>query len=415
MEKKPFTPPPVRLPPVSFAAMLLKQLPPGAGISAIEPLARLDYPAELKLKSQTFFGFWRTHKLPGQPEPLIPSPRPRHYRTVTKRRTVFHRGWLQLAFGGQHPDPKQPVFIPSAVEPDEHTAIYKFLQEKLSLPAYHPVSRNLNYLIIRGSYTEFTVIFNLNHLNAEIVRKLKKLSEHLKPGAGALPRIISCFAFQDPARSEYYLESKDAGVQVRLKNLFGPDRLFLGLGERKYLFPIGVFSQVNESMLPVMLSRVRELLQPRGQGRLLDLYCGYGLFSAWLHDGYHEIYGTDLDHGSVDAAVDNFKRTGSRAKYSFAASRITMESLHRFLPPAKPRETIILDPPRTGTAPRVIEYLATRHPGKVLHIFCGVDEIPRAIQEWRRAGYAPLHIVPLDMFPGTPNLEVMVLLEKRRE
>jgi tRNA/tmRNA/rRNA uracil-C5-methylase (TrmA/RlmC/RlmD family) len=58
----------------------------------------------------------------------------------------------------------------------------------------------------------------------------------------------------------------------------------------------------------------------------------------------------------------------------------------------------------------VIAAIGERQPGKVLHIFCGVDQIPESLGEWRTQGYRVERIVPLDMFPGTANLEVLVRL-----
>lgn len=50
----------------------------------------------------------------------------------------------------------------------------------------------------------------------------------------------------------------------------------------------------------------------------------------------------------------------------------------------------------------------------MLHIFCDVDQIPTATEQWRAAGYALQRAVPLDIFAGAANLEVLVLLAADR-
>jgi tRNA/tmRNA/rRNA uracil-C5-methylase (TrmA/RlmC/RlmD family) len=75
------------------------------------------------------------------------------------------------------------------------------------------------------------------------------------------------------------------------------------------------------------------------------------------------------------------------------------------------RDAILLDPPRGGTAPGVIECAAARRPGRVVHMFCNVDIMPAEIARWKAAGYMPVRGVPFDMFPGTDETEVMVLFE----
>jgi tRNA/tmRNA/rRNA uracil-C5-methylase (TrmA/RlmC/RlmD family) len=72
-----------------------------------------------------------------------------------------------------------------------------------------------------------------------------------------------------------------------------------------------------------------------------------------------------------------------------------------------------LDPPRKGTEPGVIRALAMRKPVRVLHIFCGTDEIPAALAEWERYGYRVKEVLPMDLFPGTPHLETLVALERK--
>ena len=53
---------------------------------------------------------------------------------------------------------------------------------------------------------------------------------------------------------------------------------------------------------------------------------------------------------------------------------------------------------------------AARRPGRVVHMFCNIDVIEGEIFRWRKAGYVPVRAVPFDMFPGTDDTEILVLL-----
>ena len=68
----------------------------------------------------------------------------------------------------------------SKIEPREHGDIYKFLLQKLSKSDFKILGKSINYLIIRGSYTEFALILNVKELNAEIVRKIKYIVDDIK-------------------------------------------------------------------------------------------------------------------------------------------------------------------------------------------------------------------------------------------
>lgn len=397
-----------------FAALLKPLTLAAAGAAApslvpTAPLLHLDYPRELQVKDQGLSLFWQQHRLSGRPEAVLASPLPRGYRTTSKRRALLQGNRLFLLFGDKAEQPGKRPFVPSPLEPSAHEAIYRFLRDKLCQPAYTLAAAHLNYLIIRGSYAEWSVIFNVDKLNGPLVHKFKLLAEHLQQ----LPaKVTSAFLYLDPSGSDYYLESRRPEDPLHFKKLYGSGQLTVTYGPCRYYFHPTSFSQINEAMVPVMLDKAAEILGSAGSERLLDLYCGYGLFSHFLAPRYHQVLGIDGEGPSIRAAAANGRQPGGgRANAKFLARRITAE-LFADLPPASAAvaETVLLDPPRQGPLPGVIAAICRRRPRQVLHIFCGVDQIPPSLQQWHAHGYKVRRIVPLDMFPGTANLEIMISL-----
>jgi tRNA/tmRNA/rRNA uracil-C5-methylase (TrmA/RlmC/RlmD family) len=105
-------------------------------------------------------------------------------------------------------------------------------------------------------------------------------------------------------------------------------------------------------------------------------------------------------------------RAQGGGRVHFRAVAINRNSLAEALPPplAPGVEDVILDPPRRGADRAVIASIARRRPGRVLHLFCAGDEVPGALDHWRQCGYFVRRVVPLDMFAGTPQLEILALL-----
>jgi len=379
---------------------------PGAGAAI---LAGLDYSLEIDLKNAALRNFWMHHALPGRPEAVVGSPRPRHYRTTSKRR------WQAGAAGRRHGEQerRQQFFFEgeeaAALEPAEHAEIFAAIGGWLARPEFMPLSRHLNFIIIRGTYAEFMVIFNLDFLDRGLHRLLLKLAGLVRSLSA---NVISAFLFLDPSRSPYYLENNRPRGAFPVKKLFGPEYFRLRLGSLSFAVPPTSFSQVNESMLPLLLDGARAMLA-RGEGeRLLDLYCGYGLFSLCLRPQYHDIVAVDASTASIRAARSLAVIHPGRARVAFKLLAIARNSLAASLPPPLPfnREDIILDPPRRGADEAVIRSLARRQPGRVLHLFCACEEIPAALFQWRRSGFLPRRVLPMDMFAGTPQLETLVLL-----
>jgi tRNA/tmRNA/rRNA uracil-C5-methylase (TrmA/RlmC/RlmD family) len=397
----------------SFAGFLKPLIPkpdhPVAGATLLNaPLAHLDYAAELKAKDEALRLFWKYHKNPGCPEQVVPSPKPLGYRTTSKRKTVLRGSTLCLLFGDKEALSQKSPFLESPLEPAEHAHIYKFLQKKLSEPAFRLAASHLNYLIIRGTYSERVVIFNVDTLNGPLVRKLKILAGHLQK----LPEPVSAaFVYPDPSGSDYYLESRRPEDLLHFKKIFGPAQLAVTYGGCRYRFHPTSFSQVNESMVEVMLKKALELLSPAPHDTLLDLYCGYGLFSHFLAPSFRQVLGIDSEGPSIRAAMENSRLNKKGSSTQFLARRITGKLFEEGLHASFLSGTVVLDPPRQGPQDGVIQTISQYGPQKVLHVFCGVDQIPASLKEWQASGYDVKHIIPLDMFPGTTNLEILILLE----
>lgn len=372
-----------------------------------EPLAALDYPLELELKTETLTAFWQALGLPGRPEPVAAAPVPRGYRTTTKRRAVPGPGGLALTFPGAAPSGRG--LAPSALDLPEHLAVYAFLLERLARPPGRSLTPVLNWVIVRGTPGALAVILNVSVFDARVVRAGKHLAEVLQQ---APLGVRSGFLYLDPTASDYYLEARRPGKTLSFKRFFGPDWLQVEVDSVRLRFPPTVFSQVNGAMVGTMTATARGLLAPLGEHALLDLYCGYGLFSLTVGREAAQVVGVDFDGPAIEAARAGaaYLRCGDRVH--FLAGRIDGELLASRVRLPRGPECVLLDPPRQGTQPGVVPALAARGPQRVVHICCGTDEIPREVEAWSRAGYHLRRAVPLDLFAGTANLETLLLLTR---
>ncbi len=386
---------------MDFASAVRESMPKAFPLSESFSLAAMDYADELSVKNKAFSLFCEKNGLP-PPEPIVESPLPRGYRTTTKRRASFERGTFRLAFGTSGED----ADCAEALEPAEHLAVYRFLESFLQKPAFRALAAALNWVVVRGSYTRRAVIFNVFEMDASVVRKLKLLGEHLNAsGLG----VVSAHVYFDPTRSDYYLESERPVGVLNFKTLYGPKELSLDLGNFRLKYPVTGFSQINESQIPNLIRFAGDLLSPGKNSVLLDLYCGYGLFSFGIGEAAKSTFGVEWEGPSIECAKASARFLKRKAQ--FVAGKIDANFVEKRIPRFG-EELLLLDPPRQGVERGVIPALAERRPERVLHIFCGTDEIPRSANGWRTARYRVSRILPLDLFPGTPHLETMVLFER---
>ena len=169
--------------------------------------------------------------------------------------------------------------------------------------------------------------------------------------------------------------------------------------------PPDSFFQNNFFLLPRLVDVVRGLLRESGSRFLVDVYCGVGFFGIELGDLVDSFVGLELDQLAIKAARRNAAARG-RVNGEFvagAAEEILEGLLSRFTPDAT---TIVLDPPRKGCPPAMLELLRQICPAQIIYVSCHPATMARDLNALCEGGVFTLsRVVPLDMFPQTQHVE----------
>ncbi|MBI2428297.1 MAG: class I SAM-dependent RNA methyltransferase [Ignavibacteriales bacterium] len=371
----------------------------------------------MKYKQQAITEFLNSLKIGVPIRPLIASPQGRTYRTVSKRKAFLVNRQFSLGLIGVDDDTLKnfPMTIGQCViEPRVHAEVYRTMQEYLQKKEHLSLAEEFNYVVVKGNDTESAVIFNMNHFSSSNRKEINHLSKHL---THKVKNIAGIFVFVDEERSRYYLPgTPKKGNQTNfrpLTKIFGKEKLFHKVGNTKFLHAPLSFSQTNHSILEPFVTTAKTFLSLNKEDVLYDLYCGYGLFSLTLASDVRKVIGIELARTSINDAIDNV-RINKITNAKFIPADITAETLRKYLKPETTNLKFLLDPPRSGTLPDVIEMIGEQKPEKVLHIFCNSDIIEKELKRWSKSGYAPAAVQPFDMFPGTTEIEVMILLQRAK-
>ena len=165
------------------------------------------------------------------------------------------------------------------------------------------------------------------------------------------------------------------------------------------------FFQNNFFALPQLTETVREAARSSGSRFLIDTYCGVGFFALELSDLFERFIGVELDAMAIRSARQNAEIRG-RTNGEFVQGR-TEEKLAELIGQFPGAETtIILDPPRTGCTPSIIEALKAYRPRQVIYVSCHPATLARDLNTFCSDGVFDLRqIVPIDMFPQTQHVE----------
>ena len=182
-------------------------------------------------------------------------------------------------------------------------------------------------------------------------------------------------------------------------------KVVLRVAPEGWVVPRDSFFQTNYFLLPKLVETARERLRGGGTRFLIDAYCGVGFFSVELADMVERFAGADVDTAAIQAARQNALARG-KSNGQFMAGRME-ELLPRMLARFEAgAATLLLDPPRTGCPPEMLQILAEAQPAQILYVSCHPATLARDLNILCANGvFALSRIMPLDMFPQTQHLE----------
>ena len=178
----------------------------------------------------------------------------------------------------------------------------------------------------------------------------------------------------------------------------------------------GAFYQVNHDACELLYGIAKEKAALTGKEKLLDLYCGIGTIGLSMADRAGEIVGIEIVEEAVKCANENAERNGVKNAYFYCGDAsdanlllANAERAHGSLDGA----TVIMDPPRKGSTPALIEYLAKRNFQRIVYVSCNPDTLARDCVLFRNLGYEIGTVTPVDMFPRTGHVESLVCLTRQ--
>jgi 23S rRNA (uracil1939-C5)-methyltransferase len=73
---------------------------------------------------------------------------------------------------------------------------------------------------------------------------------------------------------------------------------------------------------------------------------------------------------------------------------------------------VLVDPPRAGLSQRIVRRILETEPKRIVYVSCNPTTLAPNARQMADAGYALRTVTPVDMFPQTPHIECVALLER---
>lgn len=170
------------------------------------------------------------------------------------------------------------------------------------------------------------------------------------------------------------------------------------------------FYQVNRAQAERLYGKALEAAALSGQERVLDLYCGTGTITLCLASRAKEVIGVELIESAIRDAKENARRNGVKNARFFCAD--AGQAAQKLCAEGAQPDVIVVDPPRRGMSPDVIEAIVKMAPSRVVYVSCDPATLARDVKRLTERGYALTHAEAVDLFPRCAHVETVVLLSR---
>jgi 23S rRNA (uracil1939-C5)-methyltransferase len=192
--------------------------------------------------------------------------------------------------------------------------------------------------------------------------------------------------------------------------LAGAPQLEERIGDLRLLISPEAFFQTNTEMAERLYGEAARVAELRGHEKVFDLYCGIGTIGLSIAARAREVIGVEIVEPAVADAIEN-ARLNEIANARFYAGDIRLAMRELVEREGRP-DVSILDPPRAGLSAKVVRRVIEAGPGRIVYVSCNPTTLAPNAAQLVEAGYRLTHVRPVDMFPQTPHIECVALLER---
>jgi 23S rRNA (uracil1939-C5)-methyltransferase len=266
----------------------------------------------------------------------------------------------------------------------------------------------LRDIIIRNSASgEWMVIiqFHYDRSSAEAAiqseAEAKALLEHV---SDKFPQISSLL----------YLDNQKCNDTIGDQEILvfkGKDHIFELMEDLRFKVGPKSFYQTNTEQAYHLYSVAREFAGLTGKEIVYDLYTGTGTIANFVAGRASKVVGIEYVPEAIEDAKVNSELNGIENTLFFAGDMKDILTDDFIAGHGQP-DVIITDPPRAGMHPDVVKTILRAAPKRIVYVSCNPATQARDLHDMD-SDYKAAAVQPVDMFPHTPHVENVVLLERR--
>lgn len=366
-------------------------------------LQNMDYPRQLKFKQasvEKLLGkFGRVGKIIGMENPY-------HYRCKVQAAFGTTRGG-RIISGVYQSSSHRIVNVDSCMiedeKADEIIVTIRSLLPKFKLRPYNEDTGSgfLRHVLIRKGYNSGQILVVLVTASSVFPSKNNFVGALLK----AHPEITTVVQNINSKHTNLVLGDIN-------KTIYGDGYIEDSLCGCTFRISPQSFYQINPAQTERLYSLAVEYAQLTGKEKVIDAYCGTGTIGIIASKQAGEVIGAELNASAVRDAKSNAARNNADNIRFICAD--AGEFMRDMAQAGEKADVVFMDPPRAGSDKRFLSSVVTLNPDRVVYISCNPETLERDLRYLTSHGYEVKKMHPVDMFPYTHHIEVVVQLSQRK-
>ena len=260
----------------------------------------------------------------------------------------------------------------------------------------------LRDLMMRNSNTgEFMLLVQFHYDEEGDEQKAMQLLQHI---ADTFPQITSLIYVDNQ-------KGNDTFGDLELTTFKGTDFIYETMEDLKFKVGPKSFYQTNTDQAYHLYCVARSFAQLTGGELVYDLYTGTGTIANFVAHQAKQVIGIEYVPEAIEDAKENSYVNGINNTLFYAGDMKDILT-DDFIQGHGQPDVIITDPPRAGMHADVVKVILNAAPKRIIYVSCNPATQARDLQ-LMDADYKVAAVQPVDMFPHTPHVENVVLLERR--
>lgn len=285
---------------------------------------------------------------------------------------------------------------------DEVVSRVKAIGRKLGITAYNEETGQglLRHVVVKIGFAtrEMMIVLVTNG------ERIPRVNEWIAAIREELPSVVSVCQNVNTRKTNVIF-----GDVTRV--LWGREVIHDYIGDVKFAISARSFYQVNPAQTEVLYGKTVEYAGLTGEETVIDAYCGIGTISLFLAQHAKKVYGVEIVKEAIEDARANAELNGmNHVEFEVGASE---DVIPRWKEQGIEADVIVVDPPRKGCDPRLLETILQMKPERVVYVSCNPSTLARDLRILEDGGYRTVEVTPVDMFPHTVHVESVAVLVRK--